>query len=287
MTAATPATPAAPASGSAIGTVSRVRRTSFVVLAALLAVFTGLVMGGLPALLGTFETSAEQVIHRVHALHWHALMGVLLAVPLAWLAVRRTVAPAQQVAIVIASFLVAAAAAQMLDPALAVFLVLTGLLLFLHPRRGELFQRGEGFSATLGALAAAVSVPSLWYAWSEVQTHLAAPLSDPHRGPPEAHYVSGAALAIAIPAVAWLVSQRTAGWRLPAWCAGLAMAMTGAVSIWLPGWVSSFGRLWGLAALVWGLAFIAAAELVSRRRGRSPSPRRPSPRGTRSPRARP
>jgi hypothetical protein len=265
MTAATPVTPAAPLTPDA-ATVSRARRVSFVVLAALLAVFTGLIMGGLPALvLGTFDTSPEHIIHQVHALHWGALMGVLMAVPLAWVAIRRTVAPAQQVALVMLSFIVAAGAARMLDPTLAIFVVLIGLLLFLHPRRGELFRTGEGFSAPLGVLAAAVTIPSLWYAWSEIQTHLAAPLSDPHRGPPEAHYVSGAALGIAIVAVAWLVSQRTVGWRLPAWCAGLAMAMTGVVSIWLPGWVSSFGRGWGAAALVWGVAFIAAAEVVARR----------------------
>jgi hypothetical protein len=117
-------------------------------------------------------------------------------------------------------------------------------------------------------LAAAVTLPSLWYAWSEIQVHLAAPLSDPHRGPPEAHYVSGAALALAIAGVAWLASLRTQGWRLPAWCAGLAMAMTGAVSIWLPAWVSSFGVAWGTAALLWGLGFIGAAEHVARRRSR-------------------
>lgn len=268
MTTATPATPATP--GAPLlpdaSTISKARRLSFVVLAALLAVFTGLIMGGLPALfLGTFDTSPEQIIHQVHALHWGALMGVLLAAPLAWLAVRRTVAPAQQVALVIISFVVAAAAAQMLDPVLGVFVVLTALLLALHPRRGELLRAGEGFSVPLGVLAAVVTVPSLWYAWSEIQIHLAAPMSDPHRGPPEAHYVSGAALGIAIVAVAWLVSQRTSGWRLPAWSAGLAMAMTGAVSIWLPGWVSSFGLGWGVAALVWGVAFIAVAEVVARR----------------------
>jgi hypothetical protein len=245
--------------------VSRPRRIGFTVLAALLALFTGLAMGGLPALVQTFTVTGHDVVHQIHYVHWAAYMGVLTAVPLAWLAFRSSVAAAQQTAVVVTAFVVAAAASQMFDPAVVIFPVLIGLLLVLHPRRGELFRPGTGFSAPLGVLAAAVTIPSLWYGWSEIQVHLAAPLSDPHRGPPEAHYVSSAALVLAIVGVAWLASQRTSGWRLPAWCAGLAMSMTGAASIWLPGWVSSFNRVWGTAALVWGIAFIAVAEVLSRR----------------------
>lgn len=244
----------------AIPAPSRARRISFVVLAALLAAFTGLVMGGLPALVEAVTATGEEVIHQVHSLHWGAYMGVLTAVPLVALAMRPTVAAAQQAATVVAAFVVASLAAAMFDPAIVIFPVLIGLLLILHPQRGELFRRGTRFSPSLGALAAVVTLPSLWYAWSEIQVHLAAPLTDPHRGPPEAHYVTGAALVLAIAGVAWLASLRTAGWRLPAWCTGTAMALTGAVSVWLPDWTSSFGRLWGVAALVWGLTFIAVAQ---------------------------
>lgn len=249
----------------AVAPVSRTRRIAFTVLAALLAVFTGVVMGGLLAIVGTFTATGEEVIHQVHAMHWGTFMGVLTAVPLAWLAVRPTVAAAQQAAIVIASFVVASAAGALFDPALVIFPVLVGLLLFLHPDRGRLFRSGDGFNTHLGVLAAAVTMPSLWYAWGELQTHLAAPLSDPHRGPPEAHYVGGAALLIAIVGIAWLVALRTSGWRLPAWLVGIAMVLNGGVSMWLPDWVSSFGRLWGAAALVWGVAFIVVAEGAARR----------------------
>jgi hypothetical protein len=244
---------------------SRARRIAFAVLAALLAVLTGLVMGGAAALVQTVTVTGVDRMHQVHYLHWGAFMLVLTAVPLASLAVRPTVAAAQQAAVVVASFVVAAAAAQMFDPSVVLFPVLIGVLLLLHPDRAALLRPGAGLSTVLGLLAAGVTLPSLWYAWSEIQVHLAAPLTDPHRGPPEAHYVSGAALALAIAGVAWLAAIRTQGWRLPAWCAGLAMAMTGAVSLWLPEWVSSFGRVWGAAAVVWGLAFIGAAERLARR----------------------
>ncbi len=245
--------------------VSRPRRIGFTVLATLLALFAGVLMGGIPALIQTFTVSGHDVVHQIHYIHWAAFMGVLVAVPLAGLAFRPTVAAAQHAAVVVVAFVAAAAAAQMFDPAAIIFPVLIGLLLYLHPRRRELFRAGDGFSAPLGLLAAAVTIPSLWYGWSEIQAHLAAPLSDPHRGPPEAHYVSSAALVFAIIGVAWLVSARTDDWRLPAWLAGVAMGMTGAASIWLPGWVSSFDRVWGTAALVWGIAFIAVAEIQHRR----------------------
>lgn len=245
--------------------VSKARRIGFVILASLLALFTGVAMGGVFALVGTVTATGEEVIHQVHHLHWGAYMVVLTAVPLAALAIRKSVAPAQLAAISVGAFVVASVAGQMFDPAVVIFPALIGLLLFLHPERTRLFAAGEGFNTALGLLAAAVTVPSLWYAWSELQLHLAAPLSDPHRGPPEAHYLTSVALVLAIVGAAWLVSQRTSGWRLPAWCAGLAMAMTGAVSIWLPDWVSSFGVGWGIAAVVWGIAFIAVAEVVARR----------------------
>lgn len=245
--------------------VSRPRRIGFAVLAALLAVFTGLLMGGIPALIQTFTVSGHDIVHQIHYIHWAALMGVLVAVPLAVLAFRPTVASAQHAVVVVVAFVAAALAAQMFDPVVIIFPVLIGVLLVLHPRRHELVRAGEGFSPPLGLLAAAVTIPSLWYGWSEIQVHLAAPLSDPHRGPPEAHYVSSAALVLAIVGVAWLVSARTDGWRLPAWLAGVAMGMTGAASIWLPGWVSSFDRVWGTAALIWGVAFIAVVEIQHRR----------------------
>ena len=153
----------------------------------------------------------------------------------------------------------------MIDPTVVLLPALIGLLLYLHPHRHELLRRGRGLSPSLGVLAAAVSIPAVWYAWSEIQIHLAAPLTDPHRGPPEAHYVSSAALVLAIAGVSWLASVRTSGWRVPAWCAGVAMSITGAASIWLPSWTSSFDRVWGTAALIWGIAFIAVAEAIDRR----------------------
>lgn len=250
---------------TALPPISRARRIGFVVLASLLALFTGVAMGGVFALIGTVTATGEEVIHQVHFLHWGAYMVVLTAVPLAALAIRKSVAAAQHVGIGVGAFVVASVAGGMLDPAVVIFPALIGLLLFLHPERGRLFSSGAGFSPSLGLVAAAITVPSLWYAWSELQVHLAAPLSDPHRGPPEAHYLTGAVIVLTITGAAWLVSQRTSGWRLPAWCAGLAMAMNGAVSIWLPDWVSSFGVGWGIAALVWGIAFIVVAEIVARR----------------------
>lgn len=244
--------------------VPRARRLGFLALAALLAALTGLAMGGLPALVQAFVVTGEDVVHQVHILHWGVFMGILTAVPLAALARRPSIAPAQQATVVVLAFVVAATVARMVDPAVVVFPVLIGGLLLLHPARNRLLAAGEGLHPGLAVLAAAVTVPGLWYAVAEVRTHLAAPLSDIHRGPPEAHYVTGAALALAIVGLAWLASLRTEGWRLPAWCCGIAMALNGVVSIWLPDWVGSFGRAWGIAAVAWGVAVVIVAERAAR-----------------------
>ena len=245
---------------------SRGRQLGFTALAALLALATAIGMGGVFALIGVFTAADEAVIHRIHSLHWGVLMVVLLGAPLAALAVRPRVAPAQQVAVVVAAFVLAALAGMVIDPVLIVFPVLTAALLALHPEGRGVFRGGEGLSPMLATLAAAVSLPSLWYALGQIQIHLAAPLADPHRGPPEHHYIGAAALVLAISGVAWLVALRTPGWRLSAWSVGLATVLNGLGSVLLPDYAGSFGPGWGAAAVVWGVAVISAAVLIGPRR---------------------
>jgi hypothetical protein len=249
-------------------TTTRSRRIALAVLASLMAGLTGLVMGAVPALVGGF-VAGEQEIHLAHMQHWGALMGVLVAVPLVALAVRPRVAPLQQVAVVVAAFLAVQVAAGILDPAAAVFVVLFGALAVLHPARRELLRRGEGLDPVLGALAATATIPLLVYAWGELQHHLHATPGDPHLGPPEYHYLGGAALGVAVAAIAWLAAVRTDGWRVPAWTVGAAMVLLGLGSVLHPRHTSSFGRAWGAAALVWGVAF-GVAVLVRRRRETAP-----------------
>lgn len=73
------------------------------------------------------------------------------------------------------------------------------------------------------------------------------------------HFGFMAALSYTVIAVGVLASLRPVGWRLTAWVAGLLPALLGITSLLYPDAVSSLDTAWSLAAVVWGLAFIALA----------------------------
>lgn len=82
------------------------------------------------------------------------------------------------------------------------------------------------------------------------------------------HYRNLAAFSFIIILVGILASLQPLGWRLAAWIAGFLPILLGLASVVLPGAESSLGVAWGIAAIVWGLTFITAAEFI-RRRGRT------------------
>ncbi|MBI2648212.1 MAG: hypothetical protein HYW93_00960 [Thaumarchaeota archaeon] len=59
-----------------------------------------------------------------------------------------------------------------------------------------------------------------------------------------------------------MASLRPDGWRLTAWVAGLLPALLGLASVVFPDLSSSLGLVWGVAAIAWGVGFVAAAELT-------------------------
>ena len=64
--------------------------------------------------------------------------------------------------------------------------------------------------------------------------------------------------------VALLAASRADGWRLPAWCAGIAAIVLGVASLGFPGEVGALGTVWASAAVAWGVAFITAAQVLIR-----------------------
>ncbi|MGH8913491.1 MAG: hypothetical protein ACRDZM_03145, partial [Acidimicrobiia bacterium] len=80
--------------------------------------------------------------------------------------------------------------------------------------------------------------------------------------------------------VGLLASLQPIGWRLTAWVAGLLPALLGVTSLVYPV-TSSLSLPWAIAAMAWGIAFVAMAEGTRNRNGdvlrRS---RRKSPMGT-------
>jgi hypothetical protein len=80
------------------------------------------------------------------------------------------------------------------------------------------------------------------------------------------HYGFMAAFSFTVIGVGLLASLRPDGWRLTAWVAGLLPALLGLSSLAYPGLDSSLSLVWALAAVAWGVGFVAAAELSTGRR---------------------
>lgn len=78
------------------------------------------------------------------------------------------------------------------------------------------------------------------------------------------HYRNIAALSFIIILLGLLASSRPRGWRVAAWVAGFLPILLGIASVLLPEAESSLGVFWGVAAVIWGFAFIAVAEVVRR-----------------------
>jgi peptidoglycan/LPS O-acetylase OafA/YrhL len=221
-------------------------------------------------------------IHRFHTVVWGAHTGLVLSVGLLSLLVRseERVATAQQVgvamAVMIAVFLGSVVIPHFGEPgapesARLVFslliLGLTGVILALHPRRGDLLRSAQGISkpmAALGVIGLAVAAP---YALDQIRIQLAVDLAtDPHSTGGTEHWDEMASTALVLPLVALIAAFRSRGWRLVAWTAGIGTMVFGAASALMPEQASSPGVVWGAAALVGGVLFIVVAEIEARRK---------------------
>lgn len=135
--------------------------------------------------------------------------------------------------------------------------VITALL---HPT-GRHFFRSFSVSRVnwmMLALVVIAAVPLLAYAATNIG--LQATIPDDHAA--QGHYGYMAAFAFTVVGVGLLASLRPDGWWLPAWVAGLLPVLLGITSLVLPDNSSSLSLAWAIAAIAWGVVFIAAAELT-------------------------
>lgn len=106
------------------------------------------------------------------------------------------------------------------------------------------------------AFAVAIAaVPFIIYGIDQalVQRNSWPPKSDPHHN---AHWLTMANVALAIPLIGLVAALRVPGWRLAAWsAAGLAGAL-GVTSALLPNAASSLEVAGGVASTAWGIAVI-------------------------------
>jgi hypothetical protein len=133
----------------------------------------------------------------------------------------------------------------------------TVFVALLHPA-GRAFFRSFSVSRVnrvMLALVIIAAVPLLVFASTNIG--LQATVSDEHAA--MGHYGFMAAFGFTVVGVALLASLRPDGWRLTAWVAGLLPALLGLASLVYPV-SSSLSLPWALAAMAWGVGFIAAAE---------------------------
>jgi len=135
----------------------------------------------------------------------------------------------------------------------------------LHPAGRGFFRsfRVSRVNWVMLALVGVAAVPLLSFASTNIE--LQQTVLDDHAG--LGHYAFMAALAFAVIGVGLLASLRPDGWRLTAWVTGLLPALLGLTSIIFPDASSSLGLVWAFAAIAWGVAFIAVAELTKHAEG--------------------
>jgi peptidoglycan/LPS O-acetylase OafA/YrhL len=132
----------------------------------------------------------------------------------------------------------------------------------LHPARREFLR---SFSLTrvnriMLALVTVAAVPLIVLASTNVG--LQATAGDDHAA--MRHYGFMAAFGFGVVGVGLLASLRPDGWWIPAWVAGLLPSFLGLASLVYPAASSSLDVVWSLAAIAWGVVFVAAAELTQR-----------------------
>jgi hypothetical protein len=253
------------------------RRVALVVLALLLAVL--FIYPGSGLLLGWWSTE-DGGIHRFHHVVWGMHTGLMLSLGLFALLVRtgERVATAQQVGVAMAVMMTVFFGAVVIphfgEPQIGIdrilftifILALAGVVLALHPRRRELFRRGQGLSKPMAAIGVVGLVIAVPYALDHIQIQVAADLAtDLHSAGARTHWDEMASAALTLPLVALVAALRTRGWRLVAWTAGIGTMVFGTASLVLPDQASSPGVAWGAVVLIGGALFIAVAEIEASR----------------------
>jgi putative effector of murein hydrolase LrgA (UPF0299 family) len=140
--------------------------------------------------------------------------------------------------------------------------VMMGALLaaLLHPAERAFFRsfRVSRVNWVMLALVTIAAVPLLVFAATNIE--LQGTITDEHAA--AGHYGFMAAFGFTVIGVGLLASLRPDGWRLTAWVAGLLPLLLGVTSVIYPDASSSLGLVWAVAAIAWGVVFVAAAELT-------------------------
>lgn len=200
-----------------------------------------------------------------HRVHWAALslMAWSLVVGMA-VQLRRpqkNLAPLLQVlAFFVVLFLVGVLIGSF-DPTLVIVLVVLLLLALLHPRRGGLLKTPRLDRAMVSLTALAV-VPWVVFADGQARLQRLNVAGDIHAE--SGHWSLMTQLAILIILWGLIGSSDYSGWRLTAWITGLVSAVYGVASLVFSDLASAAPTGWAVAAMGWGMAYLAMTERRTR-----------------------
>ena len=252
-------------SGAGYG-VSRVRKPAFYLLAVAFVAFLLFAMRetmtmAVTAWLGGYAFPD----HRVH----HIMIGGTVAVFAATVAVqlyrptKRVGALQAALAFIIAAFVLTAIASGLTAAGeLLAFLVPVVLLALLHPARGELVPRLEGFDRRVLAVAGVGAIGFAALAVTEFVNHTT--LVDEHVA--MGHYEFMLFGLVSIGLFGLLGALKPTGWRVPLYAAGFLALLFALSSLAFPGAEqgSNLGTVRALAVILWAIALIGVSEYVER-----------------------
>jgi hypothetical protein len=242
--------------GSPLGS----RLTAIRILAGLGAV-SAIGFGGLTLVLGIVDPAQQP-----HAFH-NVLVASLLLLLSAPAEIAVALAPqrANRPLVVLAAVGIAALATMAIgatvDPFTLPFVIAIALMWVLLPSRAGAFPSGRP-SLVLLILVLASAAPLLAYALGQAELQR---IDHASQHAAFFHWVESAFAAVAVLLLGLLAALRPAAYRLAAWCAGVTLAVLGAASIALGAYASAFAAPWGWLAIIWGAAFVGAAEWERRR----------------------
>jgi len=243
--------------------------TVVVLLALGLAAFFGVIVAQ-PALIGGLAGDPSgghirlhfrEPHHRIHDLAFGLLLGTTVVGMVVQLrSPARSVAAQLMAAVPILALLLATVATD--RRVLSIPWVAVGaptiVATLLHP---DLFHSARPrLSPPMITLVAIAAVPLLAFAFGNIA--LQRDRSGDHAA--LGHYGYLAAFALTVIGVGLIASLRLAGWRLTVWVAGSLAAALGVASLVFPDVEGSLGAVWAPAAIAWGVAYIAVAEVVRR-----------------------
>ncbi len=217
---------------------------------------------------------ASEAVHVVGALCLFAIVTVGIVVALA--SPRSSITAVRQVIAVAVSMLAAAAIvgdpdnyggqAGPFDFAYMIWLAPPLIFAVVHPARRRVATEHH-WNIMMLLIAVVIAGPLLMYGLDEalLQRNSWPPKSDPHHN---SHWFTMAALSFTMALLGLMAAWGGAGRYVAGYAAAAALAVVGVASAVYPDMPSSFGRGWGVAAVV-GAAALAGSLLRMKRHGRN------------------